>query len=232
MNEYGNDRMSKKAPTVNEQAASDKFDDPFGVYKTLKRNNDKVASESVDPQFPPGITSVVAEVNVTKDADPNQVSHPKIDVTNNNKDVSCATSGYNCVSKLKSRGSLLDVMDELINAGQTMGYNIEGCMHNIEAIIGSQGDGKETKIETMDLFSIKALWGNLSFDYVFSQSVGFSGGVVKLAELPFVLPEIIWEWLWRTPGDWTFSLISCLDAACCCRYGDPLKLLLYYAIWH
>ncbi|GKD25819.1 hypothetical protein Tco_1232033, partial [Tanacetum coccineum] len=142
MNEYGNDQMSKKDPTVNEQAASDKPDDPFGIYKILKRNNDKVASESVDPQFPSGFTPVVAKVIVTGDADPNQVPHPKIDVTNNNKDVSNATSGYNGVSKLKSGGSLLDVMDELIKVRQIMGYNMEGCMHNIEAIIGSQGDGK------------------------------------------------------------------------------------------
>ncbi|GKD36390.1 RNA-directed DNA polymerase, eukaryota, partial [Tanacetum coccineum] len=68
-----------------------------------KRNNDKVASESVDPQFPPGFTPVVVEVNVTEDVDLNQVPHPKIDVTNNNKDVSNATSGYNGVSKLKIR---------------------------------------------------------------------------------------------------------------------------------
>ncbi|GJR83313.1 hypothetical protein Tco_0154098 [Tanacetum coccineum] len=114
-----------------DHAASDKSDDPFGIYKILKRNNDKVASESVDPQFPPGFTPVVAEVNVTEDADPNQVPHPKIDVTNNNKDVSNATGGYNGVLKLKSGGSLLDVMDELIKVGQTMGYNMEGCMHNI-----------------------------------------------------------------------------------------------------
>ncbi|GJS00381.1 RNA-directed DNA polymerase, eukaryota [Tanacetum coccineum] len=33
-------------------------------------------------------------------------------------------------------------------------------------------------MESIDLFSIKAIWGNLNFDYVMSPSVGFSGGIV------------------------------------------------------
>nr|GFD56030.1 RNA-directed DNA polymerase, eukaryota, nucleotide-binding alpha-beta plait domain protein [Tanacetum cinerariifolium] len=53
-----------------------------------------------------------------------------------------STSGYNGVLKLKSGGSLLDVTDELIKVGQTMGYNMKGCMKNIEAFIGSLADGQ------------------------------------------------------------------------------------------
>ncbi|GKF85190.1 hypothetical protein Tco_0250088, partial [Tanacetum coccineum] len=37
-------------------------------------------------------------------------------------------------------GSILDVMDELVKVGQSMGYNMDGCAINIEAIIVSQGD--------------------------------------------------------------------------------------------
>ncbi|GKC97890.1 hypothetical protein Tco_1168165, partial [Tanacetum coccineum] len=55
---------------------------------------------------------------------------PKDDVVDTNKDTNSATSRYNDVLKLKPGGSLLDVMD----------YNMEGCIKNIEAIIGSQGD--------------------------------------------------------------------------------------------
>ncbi|GJU76267.1 RNA-directed DNA polymerase, eukaryota [Tanacetum coccineum] len=175
MNEYGNDRMPKKAPSVNEQAASVNSDDPFGIYMILKRDITKVASESVDPQFPPGFTPDVAEVNVVEDANPIPINVAEVnDVPNNNK--GSATSGYNGIPKLKSGGSLLEVMDEMIKVGQIMGYNMDGYMHNIEAIIGAQGD--EAKMETMDLVSIKALWGNSSFDYVFSPSVGFSGGIL------------------------------------------------------
>ncbi|GKE11903.1 hypothetical protein Tco_1415454 [Tanacetum coccineum] len=36
-------------------------------------------------------------------------------------------------------GSILMLMDELVKVGQTMGYNMDGCMKNIEEIIESQG---------------------------------------------------------------------------------------------
>ncbi|GKG03631.1 hypothetical protein Tco_0311267, partial [Tanacetum coccineum] len=39
----------------------------------------------------------------------------------------------------KEGGSILDVMEEIIMVGQTMGYNMEGCAINIEDIIGLQG---------------------------------------------------------------------------------------------
>nr|GEV82652.1 RNA-directed DNA polymerase, eukaryota [Tanacetum cinerariifolium] len=47
-----------------------------------------------------------------------------------------------------------------------MGYNMEGCLKNIEAIV-----------ETIDLFAINALWGNFAFDFAISPSVGYSGGL-------------------------------------------------------
>ncbi|GJU94484.1 RNA-directed DNA polymerase, eukaryota, reverse transcriptase zinc-binding domain protein [Tanacetum coccineum] len=37
---------------------------------------------------------------------------------------------------------------------------------------------KETKMENIDLFSIKRCWGNLAFDYAHSASVGNSGGIL------------------------------------------------------
>ncbi|GJY76683.1 RNA-directed DNA polymerase, eukaryota [Tanacetum coccineum] len=37
---------------------------------------------------------------------------------------------------------------------------------------------QETKMESIDLFSIKMLWGNLAFDHVVSSSIGNSGGIL------------------------------------------------------
>ncbi|GJV57301.1 RNA-directed DNA polymerase, eukaryota [Tanacetum coccineum] len=37
---------------------------------------------------------------------------------------------------------------------------------------------QETKMESIDLFSIKMLWGNLTFDHAVSSSVGNSGGIL------------------------------------------------------
>ncbi|GJX92049.1 RNA-directed DNA polymerase, eukaryota [Tanacetum coccineum] len=41
-------------------------------------------------------------------------------------------------------------MDELIKVGQTMGYNMDGCVKNIEAIIGSQGDSHDSSLFVKD----------------------------------------------------------------------------------
>ncbi|GJY51537.1 hypothetical protein Tco_0442384 [Tanacetum coccineum] len=39
------------------------------------------------------------------------------------------------------RGSVLEVLDDMVRVGQSMGYDMHGCMNDIERIIGSQGDG-------------------------------------------------------------------------------------------
>ncbi|GJZ44124.1 hypothetical protein Tco_0591379 [Tanacetum coccineum] len=76
----------------------------------------------------------------------------------------------------RSGGSILQLMEELIKVGQTMGYNMEGCITNIGDIINSQGANDETKMEDIELFNIKLCWGNFGFEFVHSPSVGNSGG--------------------------------------------------------
>ncbi|GKC14551.1 RNA-directed DNA polymerase, eukaryota [Tanacetum coccineum] len=83
-------------------------------------------------------------------------------------------------------GSILEVMDELVKMN-FLSLNVQGLgnkakkgwiqelchKHRINFV-----SIQETKMENIDLFSIKALWGNLNFDYVVGPSVGFSGGIV------------------------------------------------------
>ncbi|GJZ25457.1 hypothetical protein Tco_0569710 [Tanacetum coccineum] len=38
----------------------------------------------------------------------------------------------------RTRGSIINVMEELVKVGHTMGFNMEGCSKNIEDIIGYQ----------------------------------------------------------------------------------------------
>ncbi|GKB98173.1 RNA-directed DNA polymerase, eukaryota [Tanacetum coccineum] len=87
------------------------------------------------------------------------------------------------VEKEQKGGSILQLMDELVKVGQTMGYNMEGCMQNIEVIIGSQGEcNVKTKMKSMELVTIKMLWNNSSFDYALSSSLGDSGGILCVWE--------------------------------------------------
>ncbi|GJR53713.1 RNA-directed DNA polymerase, eukaryota, partial [Tanacetum coccineum] len=129
-------------------------DDPFEIYKILDKNNDKggleknkdnVVSESTDPQFPLCFTPDVGQVNVDE-AKSGRASQPKEDLIGTNEDVASVTSGIKGFKTLKSGGSLLDVIYELIKVGHVMGYNMDGCMKNIETIIVSQGDRQGTWI--------------------------------------------------------------------------------------
>ncbi|GKA42447.1 hypothetical protein Tco_0735107 [Tanacetum coccineum] len=122
---------------------------PFGIYELLNKNKDKEDSKDEDPTFPHGFTPKVVDDTVG--------------------------------------GSILQVMEDLVEVGQTMGYNMEWCLKNIEAIVGLQGDSQfkvnfvaiqETKLENINFFSIKALWGNFAYDFAVSPSMGYSGGLL------------------------------------------------------
>ncbi|GJZ51836.1 RNA-directed DNA polymerase, eukaryota [Tanacetum coccineum] len=83
--------------------------------------------------------------------------------------------------------SFLNLMEEVVKVGQTMGYNMEGlvqkakkdwvkelCVSNKVNFLALQ----ETKMESMDLRCVKSCWGNYAFDYNHSNSVGNSGGIL------------------------------------------------------
>nr|GEV20669.1 RNA-directed DNA polymerase, eukaryota [Tanacetum cinerariifolium] len=88
---------------------------------------------------------------------------------------------------LLTGGSILCLLEELVKVGQTMGYNMDGprlqgqkdwvkelCTKNKVNFLAIQ----ETKMESMELCSVKTCWGNFAFDYVHSDSVGNSGGIL------------------------------------------------------
>nr|GEY79211.1 glucose-methanol-choline oxidoreductase, FAD/NAD(P)-binding domain protein [Tanacetum cinerariifolium] len=84
-------------------------------------------------------------------------------------------------------GSILCLLEELVKVGQTIGYNMDGprpkcqkdwvkelCIKNKVNFLAIQ----ETKMESMELCSVKTRWGNFTFYYVHSDSVGNSGGIM------------------------------------------------------
>ncbi|GKA91078.1 RNA-directed DNA polymerase, eukaryota [Tanacetum coccineum] len=48
---------------------------------------------------------------------------------------------------------------------------------------------QETKMDKIDLFSIKALWGNYCFDYVLCPSIGYSGGILCVWDPRFFVKD-------------------------------------------
>ncbi|GKD92854.1 hypothetical protein Tco_1372691 [Tanacetum coccineum] len=133
----------------NSKEHSKKSEDPFEIYKILNRNKDSEETGGEEPKFPPGFTPVdIVEDTTHDDAVKDNVkengleknSNSKHSVVNNKEGFSSVHMESSIASKFKTGGSILEVMEELITVGQTMGFNMEGCMKNIESIIGSQGD--------------------------------------------------------------------------------------------
>ncbi|GJR71570.1 RNA-directed DNA polymerase, eukaryota [Tanacetum coccineum] len=164
-------------------------EDPFGIYKILKRNKD---SPQPTPQFPPGFTPIV-EDNVVGSGNSPQPTHvgsqedginPDNIMSGNKVNESFVNSKHNHGTKFQASGFILEVMDELIKMN-FLSLNVQGLgnkakqgwiqelntTHRVNFVAI-----QETKMENIDLFSIKALWGNLSSNYAFSPSIDYSRG--------------------------------------------------------
>ncbi|GJS73537.1 RNA-directed DNA polymerase, eukaryota [Tanacetum coccineum] len=133
------------------------FKDLFGIYKILKRNKDTNVTEgdTHTPQYPPGFTPNV-EKNVV-DNIPRNASQPKPNpTTSGNKEKASSVN-----DKFQASGSILEVKYRSIMVLKEIAMFVDEFL-----VLNIQGFGN------------KALWENLSFDYAFSPSVGYSGGIL------------------------------------------------------
>ncbi|GJV83611.1 ribonuclease H-like domain-containing protein [Tanacetum coccineum] len=168
---HGKDKPSNS----NEPVDPNKSEDPFEIYKILKKKKELDVTKSDEPQFPPCFTPEVVDKNVmeinpddvvkdnVKEIGSEKNSKSKNSVVNNKEGFSSDHIGSSFASKFKTGGSILEVIDELITVGQTMGYNMDGCMKNIESIIGTWVPSS-TKLfiifvyAPQELSDIKMLW--------------------------------------------------------------------------
>ncbi|GJS50334.1 cysteine-rich receptor-like protein kinase [Tanacetum coccineum] len=148
---------SKDGVVASEQIGK-QSEDPFNIYSLLnkdKMKNNKEASTKESLEYPPGFTPRENDVeNVEMDNQKDNCDGEFGNVNNISDEVNFS-SGFNTYKKAggesmdsdhcresegsRKDGSLLMLMDELVKVGQTMGYNMDGCMKNIEEIIESQG---------------------------------------------------------------------------------------------
>ncbi|GJW48717.1 RNA-directed DNA polymerase, eukaryota [Tanacetum coccineum] len=182
---YDNKRFS------NSKEHSKKSEDPFEIYKILNRNKDSEETGGEEPKFPPGFTPIdvvedtthddVVKDNV-KENGSEKNSNSKHSVVNNKEGFSSVHMESSIASKFKTGGSILEVMEELITLGQTIGLGNKAKKGWIQELNSKHRVNfvaiQETKMEKIDLFSIKALWGNFCFDHAFCPSIGFSGGIL------------------------------------------------------
>nr|GFA83570.1 RNA-directed DNA polymerase, eukaryota [Tanacetum cinerariifolium] len=154
-------------PTVNVEVSSD----PFNIYGLLnnRKKDNGTAGSNTTPPFPPGFTPKVHQQghydngnpNVNNMVDTNASpcksvgSNTRIAKEAGNVEGNLYTDNRSCGFKLKEGGSILDILDEMIKDGQTMGFSMVGCTKDMEGIIGAQG-------EKVSLSVKRLLWNYLS----------------------------------------------------------------------
>ncbi|GJR49117.1 hypothetical protein Tco_1317220 [Tanacetum coccineum] len=96
---------------------------------------------------PPGFTPVVSVARMENDQLEKEVPDVvSAKVMNNSQEVSKEDSGINMGSNVgKTGGSVLRVLEDMIQVGKAMGYSMDGCEKDFENIIRSQGAGDAFK---------------------------------------------------------------------------------------
>ncbi|GJT77711.1 RNA-directed DNA polymerase, eukaryota [Tanacetum coccineum] len=161
--------------------------DPFGIYEILERK--KVNSPQPNdsgPTHPPRFTLVIHNQNKGEDIDSlkdKEKSCPS-NKSFTRQNVEALSQRTNSIPT--AGGSILDVMDNLVQIGQTIGYNMDGPWSK----------GKEG-----------ALWGNLTFDHAASPSVGNSGGILCVWDRNLFIKEHVSssDYFLAIMGTWTPS---------------------------
>ncbi|GJT80931.1 hypothetical protein Tco_1055273 [Tanacetum coccineum] len=146
----GDDKSIRRSKTQSE--------DPFGVYELLnkkKKVSNNEGESHTSPAYPPGFTPNDNGENNTNTSNVEAEEHRQNedreegefvgtqDQTRN--DVATDANESTCSGHFKKSvgprtgGSILQLIEDLVNVGQTMGYDMTGCMKNMEEIIESQG---------------------------------------------------------------------------------------------
>nr|GEZ74699.1 RNA-directed DNA polymerase, eukaryota [Tanacetum cinerariifolium] len=182
---HGEDSDVDKVPeTMFDESSGQKkkqSEDPFGIYPLLDKqrkvnshgdtSNENVEKQNGDREQN---NNVEEPLNGRDDCSDNMGTKPD--------DLDSGCSGRFKKSVVpRTGGSILCLMEEVVKVGKTMGYNMEGlaqkakkdwvkelCISNKVNFLTLQ----ETKMESMELITIKSCWGNYAFDYVHSDTVG------------------------------------------------------------
>ncbi|GJU26768.1 RNA-directed DNA polymerase, eukaryota [Tanacetum coccineum] len=98
-------------------------------------------------------------------------------------------------------GSFLDVLDGLVRVGQSMGYEMDGCLgsktkkewlqelnnkHKVNFLAV-----QETKLDHISHMDVKYIWGNSNYQFVSSDSIGNSGGILCIWEASVFKKEFV-----------------------------------------
>ncbi|GKD73447.1 hypothetical protein Tco_1331729 [Tanacetum coccineum] len=153
--EHGESKSPDVKDQLNEGLEDAQSEDPFSLYKLLnkKHPNSDVAPQSVEePKYPPGFTppvktsdhSNMENIQNSQDQIKEPIALKTVPITklNVNADAFVCSGHFQNVGTPKTGGSILQLMEDLIKIGQTMGYKMDGCINNISEIVNIQGAQK------------------------------------------------------------------------------------------
>ncbi|GKC05708.1 hypothetical protein Tco_0997318 [Tanacetum coccineum] len=103
------------------------------------------------------------------------------------------------VNMVNSKDSSDDVADEVqkddVKASQLQ-PSMEECSSDLSFPRGfeylKRGNYKESKMTRLELFRLKSMWGNYTFDYAFSLARGRSGGLISMWDPNTFVKDYIW----------------------------------------
>nr|GEU75091.1 RNA-directed DNA polymerase, eukaryota [Tanacetum cinerariifolium] len=169
--------------------------DPFNIYRLLRKQpGDESHEVSSSLSHPSGFTldvSVIRNENGQSAKEIPVMVNAK--VINHSQDVykeaSCDNMDLNIVKK---GGSVLGVMEDMIRVGKVMGYSMDGLGHKTKKEWIKELTSKnkinfmeiqETKTHYVNHMDVKFMWGNFNYNYVYSEAVGNSGGILCVWEV-------------------------------------------------
>ncbi|GJV91785.1 nucleotide-binding alpha-beta plait domain-containing protein [Tanacetum coccineum] len=130
-------------------------EDPFGLYEILNRKkgvSEKVEESKNSTSYPPGFTpnedGFVASVEKVDTSGQNVELEEgecaslnrqtrKAPTSNNHESISSGHFKKN--NGPRTGGSIIQCIEDIVNVGQIMGFDMSGCLKNMEKIIESQG---------------------------------------------------------------------------------------------
>ncbi|PWA99336.1 RNA-directed DNA polymerase, eukaryota, Nucleotide-binding alpha-beta plait domain protein [Artemisia annua] len=143
----------------------------------------------------------------------------------------CSTSFARYRRKDTKGISLIHELTRLIEVGGSLGLDVRGCRKSLNKMINGVQESKMTRLE---LYRLKSMWGNYSFDYACSLARGRSGGLISMWDPNTFVKEDIWcdDAFIIVKGRWKNKVGECYMIN---LYGphDPMaKVALWNRVWH
>nr|GEX03201.1 putative RNA-directed DNA polymerase, eukaryota, reverse transcriptase zinc-binding domain protein [Tanacetum cinerariifolium] len=146
--------------------------------------NERACPVSPSLSHPPGFTPEILVNQVDKAIGGEEFSSAANVKVSNSPHVVFQDANSSSINPgiVKTGGSVLGVLEDMIRVGQAMGYKMDGCVKDLECIIENQGADDETKMHSISHMEVKFMWGNSNYDYVYIEALGFSGGILCVWE--------------------------------------------------